>query len=128
MIEPKGNEKRKYERVPLQSIVFYSIEKSPGEKKPMDLLVSQTPLSVDLSEGGMKILAMQDIPAGTNLKIVLTFYETRIPIDLKGTVSWSEATGTGQNHHIGIQFQGLTDAKKNILKKYIQLQSEKDKD
>jgi hypothetical protein len=119
----KNSEKRKFERIPVQSIVFYRIEKDEGDKKVMNLMTSQTPLSVDLSEGGMKILAMQDIPKGAKMKILLTFYNDRVPIKLDGRVMWSEKADTpaGTEFNVGIQFVGISDTRKKIIARQLSL-------
>jgi c-di-GMP-binding flagellar brake protein YcgR len=112
------SEKRKFLRVPLNSILFFRVETQTADS-PLPLIRTQTPLSVDLSEGGMKFLAIQELPMGVILRILLVFQGTKYPIELEGKVVWTEKDASSENWYCGVEFFGLSESKSALLKRYV---------
>ena len=113
------DDKRKYKRVPLDSILFYMIE-DKSLKNPLELLKAETPLSIDISEGGLKFLSLQEIPLKTYLKVIITFYDGSIqPVDIIGRVVWTQLEPISGNYYTGIEFTELGEKQKTVLSEYI---------
>lgn len=111
-------DKRRYRRVPLDSILFFRIE-TPTEDMPVPLIRTQTPLSVDLSEGGMRFVSIQELPLGVQLRILVVFQGTKYPVELEGRVVWCEKDSASENWHCGVEFTHLSEAKRNLLRRQV---------
>lgn len=115
-------EKRKNKRVPVEAVMMYQIENYPeGSKKEFHKI--GTPISVNISIGGLQIAANQRLPIGTLLRIILSITNTQIPIELTAKVAWVHDGLKNELFKIGIEFIDFDDEnKKKLIKDYINKQ------
>ena len=114
-------EKRKYKRVSVNAIILYQIQNYENEEKN-NLSRIRSPLSVDISEGGLKIDTDQKLPEGTYLKITLSIVPTKITIDIIGKIAWTRDSETEGHFQSGVEFVEFTDeSQKGLIKTYIDL-------
>ena len=112
-------EKRQYKRVPVDAIVLYQIQNY--DKMPdSELSRIQSPVSVDVSEGGLKIEAEQKLPEDTYLKVTLSIPPERVPIELIGRVAWTRDSETPDHFWTGIEFVEFYEDKfKRLIADYV---------
>jgi len=110
-------EKRRFKRVPTKSIVMYRIE-DYSQIYSKKLVPVKTPLSVDISIGGMQFISNQDLPFSTLLKIVVSPEGTSKAIDIVGKVAWAKPSEKYSGYQIGIEFLDILNNKK-VLEDYI---------
>ncbi|MBU1078693.1 MAG: PilZ domain-containing protein [Spirochaetes bacterium] len=115
-------ERRKYKRVPVDAIMMYQVKNYPDEKEAEFHKIG-TPISVDISKGGLQIAASQQLPVTTVLHIILSIATTKAPIELTGKVAWVNNDEKDKDlYKMGIEFVDLNDeAKKKMLDEYVDL-------
>jgi c-di-GMP-binding flagellar brake protein YcgR len=97
-----GIDQRKYIRTPIQSVVQYS-----------DLRLFFTEFMIDLSLGGMRIVASKPIEPGTKV-IISTLAQSMIKV--KGIVVWSKKSIKNKfKYEIGVQFVELSQDHKSQI-------------
>lgn len=111
------NENRKYTRVPLDSIVMYEVM-DYLKYKDRNLRSIETPTSLDISEGGMRMKTQQNLPVNIYIKIILFLKESKKPIEIIGHVVWTRLDG--KDYESGIEFLDFTNNRKMELRNYIQ--------
>ncbi len=112
-------EKRKYKRVPVNAIVLYQIEDYENITEE-NISRVRSPLSVDISAGGLKIETDQKLPEGIYLKITLSIIPTKIPIDFIGKVMWVRDSQAEGHFYTGIEFVEFNDqSQKKLIEDYI---------
>lgn len=110
-------EKRRYKRISTKSIVMYRIE-DYSQIYSNKLVPVETPLSVDISAGGMQFISRQNIPSSTLLKIVLSPEGTSKAVDIIGKVAWTKSSEESSGYQVGIEFLDILSNKK-VLEDYI---------
>ena len=96
-------EKRKYKRVPTKSIIMYRVE-DYSQIHTSNLIPVETPLTIDISEGGLQFLSIQNLPKGTLLKIIVSPENTTSTVEIIGKVAWAKEKEDSKNFYIGIEF------------------------
>ncbi len=115
------DEKRKFKRVPVNAIVLYQIQDHMAivQKK---LRRIGTPISVDISIGGLQVITNQKLPLNLNLKIDLSILPTKIPIEAIGKVAWIKKDRNPGQYKVGVKFTKFIDeAQRELIKTYIDL-------
>ena len=108
-------EQRRHKRLPLDAVVFYRIEN--GE--PENTSKVGTPLSVDISESGLQIEADREIPAGTDLKMILSLPPAPQTMEIYGRTMWIKKTDT-DHFKIGIEFIRFRYSSiREVIRKYV---------
>ena len=97
------DEKRKFKRVPVDAIVIYQIQDQLKVIKNKLKRIG-TPISVDISAGGLQVITSQKLPQDIALKIDLSILPTKIPIEAFGKVKWTEKDKTPNQYRSGIEF------------------------
>ena len=112
-------EKRKYKRVPVDAIILYQIE--DYENMPEgNLSRVRSPLSVDISVGGIKIETDQKLPEGTYLKITLSIVPSKVSVDVIGKVAWTKDSQTENHYNTGIEFvEFIIKTQKKLIEDYV---------
>ena len=114
------DDKRNYKRVPVNAIMMYQAKKFPNASME-DLYKIGTPLSVDISHGGLKMTTDQEIKNDVQLHIVLSIVNTNIPIELTGKVIWCKDSETKGHYDIGVEFIEFDDeSKKKLIEDFIE--------
>lgn len=114
-------EKRKFRRVSVDAIMMYQIQKYPDGTQGTFHKIG-TPISVNISVGGLQIDANQKLPIGTKLQIIISIVTTPSPIELNGKVMWVKPYKDNKLFKIGIQFVDFNDKlTKQLISNYIKL-------
>jgi len=118
-------ERRKYKRIPINTIVMYQIddyEKIDDRK----LIKIGRPMSADISSGGLQIVTSQKLPVGVYLKIVLSIFPMRNTVDVIGKVAWNHADGEGSRFRAGIEFIRFSNAiDAEQIEEYVSVQEDR---
>ncbi len=117
------DEKRKFKRVSVDAIMMYQIQNHPDGTQGIFHKIG-TPISVNISVGGLQIDANQKLPIGTELQIIISIVTTPSPIELNGKVMWVKPYKDNKLFKIGIQFVNFTDkSAKQLINNYIKLKN-----
>lgn len=111
-------EKRKYKRVFINSIVMYEIQDDLRDREE-NLRALEAPTSVDISLGGLKIISKQQLPIGISLKIILTLVTAKVPIKIIGKVVWTKQMKEANTFQTGIIFVEFLNNHEDAVKNYI---------
>ncbi len=112
-------EKRKYKRVPVNAIILYQIEDYENITEG-NISRVRSPLSVDISTGGLKLETDQKLPEGTYLKITLSIVPTKVAIDIIGKVAWSRDSETKGHYYTGVEFvEFIIKTQKKLVEDYV---------
>ena len=110
-----GNERRSYTRFSEALEVEYSVEEKPRLKKGG---------TVDLSEGGMKLLLDEKLPKGVILYLKLSIPEKKQTIRIEAEVVWTndadEKDLSGKRFfHSGLKFIAIKEPSGTYFSQYI---------
>lgn len=109
-------EKRKFKRVPADTILMYQTTSDRAELFKVD-----TPLSIDISTDGLQMESDKKLPVKTPLEIVLSIVGTEVPLQLDGKVIWCKKIGKTKFFRVGVKFTRFTDEQqKKFLVRYVQ--------
>jgi c-di-GMP-binding flagellar brake protein YcgR len=86
--------------------------------KDRNLRSIETPTSLDISEGGMRMKTQQNLPVNIYIKIILFLKDSKKPIEIIGHVVWTRLDG--KSYESGIQFLEFINNRKAELRSYIQ--------
>ncbi len=112
-------ERRKSKRVPVDAIVMYQTDSYPITEN-LEANKVDTPISVNISIGGLQLETNQHLKVGTFLQIVLSILDTKVPMQLTGKVIWVHDNIQKKFYKIGVEFIDFNDdAKKKIIEDYI---------
>jgi len=111
-----GKERRQHFRFKKELSVNYTVEKKPNLKSGAK--------TVDISEGGMKILLDDKLSKGAILDMKIALPNSRKFAAVEGEVIWSEDIGGtdpfGKRYfYSGIKFRAMKEPSKNVLADYI---------
>ncbi len=120
----KKTNSRLYTRVPVDSIVMYEVM-DYLKYKDRNLRAIETPLSLDISEGGMRMKTQQNLPVNIYIKIIVFLQGSKKPIEIIGRVVWTKVSKI--NYESGIEFIEYVNNKKEIVTRYIGELSKMDK-
>jgi c-di-GMP-binding flagellar brake protein YcgR len=112
----KDTDSRKYTRVSVDSIVMYEVM-DYLKYKDRNLRAIETPTSLDISEGGMRMKTQQNLPVNIYIKIIVFLQGSRKPIEIIGRVVWTKVTKNG--YESGIEFIEYINSKKEVVTKCI---------
>ena len=128
------SEKRKSQRVNVEFIITYKVEKLAQLDKTIQVQMKVSSeeinaIMLDLSESGMAILSSYDIPISTTLLIKFTLInllatdEERISsIEVSGKVC-SNVILKESEHRLGISFIQVTEERKAAIINFIKMSS-----
>ncbi len=77
-------------------------------------------LSVDLSEGGMKIFGPQGLGVGTVTEVILKLPRDFGVVTPKAMVVWQKEYEKDKRYEMGLQFVGISENMKNKLRRFIE--------
>jgi len=111
-----GKERRKYGRFKKILDVIYAIAKKPQLKS--------NGRTIDISEGGMKLLLDEKLPAGAILDLKISIPASAQEIEVEGEVVWCEENSQkeepGKRHfYHGIKFLAIKEPSGKYLSEYI---------
>ncbi len=79
-----------------------------------------TPISVDISIGGLQIITTQKLPVDLHLKIDLSILPTKIPIEAIGKVAWTKKDTKPNQYRTGVEFTKFMDeTQRSLIEVYI---------
>jgi c-di-GMP-binding flagellar brake protein YcgR len=111
--------KRKFKRVSVNAIVMYMMDTQENNHEDLASSIG-TPNSVDISTGGLKIIAGQKLPIGANLKVILSILPSKIPIEVICKVVWTKNADVENLYQSGIEFLKFSDKKqKELIESYV---------
>ena len=112
-------EKRKYKRVSAKCVLLYRIQESP-DQSTSELIQVETPVSLDISEGGIRFLSIQELPRDTVLKVVLSLPDSLEAINVKGRVAWSVSDGSTLNFQTGMEFTDVAERDHDTIRRFVE--------
>ena len=111
-------EKRMYKRVSAKCILLYRIQEDP-QKQTSELIQVETPISLDISEGGVRFLSIQELPGDTILRVVLSLPGSLEAINLKGRVVWCVSDENSRNFQTGMEYTDIRDRDRDAIRQYV---------
>ncbi|MBN1897858.1 MAG: PilZ domain-containing protein [Spirochaetes bacterium] len=114
------NERREYKRVPANLILMYLIQ-DYEKYKDKNLISIGTPISVDISTGGMQIITCQELPKEAYLKITMAFYTSKEPIEVIGKVMWTKNMTKERTYKSGVRYEKFINGRKDLIEEYIKI-------
>jgi len=117
-----GMERRRHARLRRKLIVYYRIITRPHIKNRCR--------TVDISEGGMKLLLNEKLDKGVMLEIKISIPKSGKNVEVEGDVAWaeeiSERDAFGRRlFYAGIKFSAINDPDGSSLVEYIRSLTEK---
>jgi c-di-GMP-binding flagellar brake protein YcgR len=112
----EGKERRKHVRFKKILPINYTVEKK--------LHLKSTTTSVDISEGGMKLLTHEKLNKGAILDLKIKLDNTAEEVEVEGQVVWCEdiktkASSDERLFYIGMQFSALKESSGKRLVDYV---------
>ena len=104
------DEKRKAKRIKLKINVEYDMSEYQKWVEAQ---------SGNLSESGICIVSNKEIPVASQLHLKFTLPDSKIPINVSGTVVWNEFSLSDNFYINGIEFKDVSEENKGIIRKYI---------
>ena len=116
-----GIERRKYKRVDASAIIWYEItDLKKMQTGDLHVNIGKTQRSVDISLGGARIFADQEITPDKMLKVIISIPKMKEPISIAAKVVWCQKSVVGGDFYIvGLQFMEFLNNKKDELAGYI---------
>jgi len=118
----EGAERRKHARIRKKLVVYYRIITHPR--------IRNRCRTIDISEGGMKLLLNEKLDKGAMLEIKITIPRSGRNVEVEGGVAWaeevSERDAFGRRlFYAGIKFSAINDPGGSVLVEYIRSLAEK---
>ncbi len=110
--------RRRYDRIPVSLIVMYEV----NDQQEIDQEVRHdiaTPVIMNLSQDGMKLIVWEALPKGLSLKIYVSTFETTEYLEIVGRVIWSAANDDNQIL-AGVRFVDFIDGSEKQLTEMLQ--------
>ncbi|GEM_PF-3041401 len=114
------NEHRKFTRVPVDSIVMYEVM-DYLKYKDRNLRSIETPISLDISVGGMRMKTQQNLPVSIYIKMIMFLQNSKKPVEIIGRVVWTKTDG--KIFECGIEFIDFINRKKSEIEDHINAMS-----
>jgi c-di-GMP-binding flagellar brake protein YcgR len=118
-----GEERRRYKRVPAGSIIWYEIEDHDRMQsgRDQDHVPIHSPLeSVDISLGGVQIIADNVLSADKRFKLILSVTPDTPPISILSRVVWCRPGSKSRTFSVGLEFLEFLNGRKKLLENYIE--------
>ncbi len=115
-------ERRKYKRVPAQTIVWYEIEdftKMQAGLDQSDVSLGVPLESIDISVGGAQIATDKRVEPEKRLKLILSINPVTPPISILARVAWSRRDDKAARSYVGLEFLEFLNGRKKLLEDYI---------
>jgi c-di-GMP-binding flagellar brake protein YcgR len=112
------SDKRQFKRIPKHlSLKYKIITLGSYVEKSVEPRAGST--SENISEGGILVLADENIPLGTFMEVEISVKGEEFPLYIKGRVRRVEEIIPGKKYDLGIMFSSTTEDDKKILQRII---------
>ncbi|MDD5065801.1 MAG: PilZ domain-containing protein [bacterium] len=108
------DDRRKYKRVSIDAVLMCQIPELDNNPDVGFHEIS-TPMSMDISMGGLQMSTDQDLPIGLMLSIFLSIDTKEKPLEIKGKVAWNRKDPKKEAFKIGVEFVEFTDKRKRKI-------------
>ena len=115
-------EKRKFKRIPAETILWYEIEdftRMQAGSDQGDVRLGLPLGSVDISIGGVQIIANNRIEPEKRLKLILSVSPTTPPVSILARVAWVRQAENKKTFYHGLEFLEFINGRKKILEDHI---------
>jgi len=116
------DERRRYKRVPANSIVWYEIEdftKMQAGQDQKDVNLGVPLESMDISLGGVQIATDKNFEVEKRLKLILSINPSTPPISILSRVAWIRQDDKKKVNFVGLEFLEFLNGRKKLLENYI---------